>query len=178
MSLRHVILAALSQRPLTGYEITKEFDLALGYFWHATHQQVYRELRSMADDGLVDLESVTQSGKPDRKLYQVTGPGRVELDRWLREPIIGRGSKNLLLVKVYASEDVEVIRRHIDDFRQECAASLETYRNISRRYYDEPIAEMAFWKRRSFLTLRFGIAQREAQLAWADEAEAALLDPN
>ncbi len=44
MSLPHVILTVLSTRDATGYDITKEFSASIGYFWKASHQQVYREL--------------------------------------------------------------------------------------------------------------------------------------
>ena len=42
MSLKHLILAVVGTRPATGYEITKEFDEVAGFYWRATHQQVYR----------------------------------------------------------------------------------------------------------------------------------------
>jgi PadR family transcriptional regulator AphA len=48
MSLPHVILTVLSTREATGYDITKEFSHSIGYFWKASHQQVYRELNKMA----------------------------------------------------------------------------------------------------------------------------------
>ena len=44
MSLRSAILTALMERPSSGKELTRRFDLSFGYFWHATHQQIYREL--------------------------------------------------------------------------------------------------------------------------------------
>ena len=53
MSLPHVILTVLSTRDATGYDITKEFSATIGYFWKASHQQVYRELNKMAQNELV-----------------------------------------------------------------------------------------------------------------------------
>ena len=53
MSLPHVILTVLSTRDATGYDITKEFSASIGYFWKASHQQVYRELNKMAQNNLV-----------------------------------------------------------------------------------------------------------------------------
>lgn len=57
MSLPHVILTVLSTRDATGYDITKEFSASIGYFWKASHQQVYRELNKMADKELVNLQT-------------------------------------------------------------------------------------------------------------------------
>jgi PadR family transcriptional regulator, regulatory protein AphA len=170
MSLKHVILVALASGPFSGYEIVKEFDLVLGNFWQATHQQVYRELGKLADEGLVEFEIKPQTGKPDRKVYRTTPSGRAALEAWLAEPLPPVSVKNLLLVKLYASDDAETVRRHITRFRDECRRTLEIYRHIAERHYPEPVDEMEGWKKRAWLTLRHGIVQREAQLSWADEA--------
>jgi PadR family transcriptional regulator, regulatory protein AphA len=176
MSLKHVILVALSGEPLTGYEITKEFDLVLGNFWHATHQQVYRELKIMTEGGLVEFETKAQAGKPDRKVYRTTKSGQTELESWLAEPLPSSAVKNLLLVKLYACSDHEILQRHIAAFKAECFRALETYRQTAERHYTEQVDQMEPWKQRAWLTLRYGIAQREAQLSWTKEVEVSLFD--
>ena len=72
MSLPHVILTVLSNREATGYDITKEFSHSIGYFWKASHQQVYRELNKMAANDQVTCRLEPQEGKPDRKVYAIT----------------------------------------------------------------------------------------------------------
>ena len=44
MSLAHAVLTSLIEKPSSGYELARRFDKSIGYFWHATHQQIYREL--------------------------------------------------------------------------------------------------------------------------------------
>jgi PadR family transcriptional regulator AphA len=44
MALREVILTVLARGEMTGYEITKDFEVVYVHFWRASHQQVYREL--------------------------------------------------------------------------------------------------------------------------------------
>jgi len=176
MSLKYVILSALSEQSLTGYEITKEFDLVLGNFWHASHQQVYRELGKLADDGLASFEIEVQNGKPDKKLYSVTKAGKEALARWFDEPTPFGATKNALLVKLYACDDRGTVCAHIARFKTSCLAALEDYRSIVQRYYPEPVSEMEDWKKRAYLTLRYGVMQREAQLAWTEEAERIICD--
>lgn len=53
MSLRHAILTALIEEPSSGLALTRRFDRSIGYFWQATHQQVYRELGKLEMEGLV-----------------------------------------------------------------------------------------------------------------------------
>lgn len=47
MSLAHVLLTSLLEKPSTGFELARRFDRSMGFFWNATHQQIYRELNGM-----------------------------------------------------------------------------------------------------------------------------------
>ncbi len=92
MALPHAILVSLSEQSGSGYELARRFDRSIGYFWSATHQQIYRTLRVMEDDGWVQATPVVQQGRPDKKVYTVAEAGRAELARWIAEPLTGRGS--------------------------------------------------------------------------------------
>ncbi len=76
MALPHAILVSLCEQAGSGYELARRFDRSIGYFWAATHQQIYRTLRVMEDDGWVRATTVAQHGRPDKKVYAVAGPGR------------------------------------------------------------------------------------------------------
>ena len=75
MALEHALLVALSERPGSGLELAGRFEKSIGFFWHATHQQIYRVLGRMETDGWLSVETVAQSGRPDRKVYSVSGTG-------------------------------------------------------------------------------------------------------
>ena len=66
MSLPHAILTALLDEDLTGYALAKQFDVSLGFFWQASHQQIYRELKGLHLQGGVNVLEVPQHGKPDK----------------------------------------------------------------------------------------------------------------
>src|SRR3974390_2061661 len=53
VALGDAILACLTERPMTGYELAKTFDSSIGFFWKADHQQIYRELSKLRDRGHV-----------------------------------------------------------------------------------------------------------------------------
>ena len=53
MSLRFAILTSLTEREGSGIELARRFDRSIGYFWPATHQQIYRELDRLASAGLI-----------------------------------------------------------------------------------------------------------------------------
>ncbi|MFD6891663.1 PadR family transcriptional regulator, partial [Streptomyces sp. NPDC059957] len=87
MALEHAILVSLLEQPGSGYELARRFDRSIGYFWTATHQQIYRVLNRMEGDGRLDVREVPQRTRPDKKEYSVTAAGRAALSAWLHEPI-------------------------------------------------------------------------------------------
>src|SRR6516225_7500591 len=100
MALSHAILATLLSRPVSGYKLTKRFNAAIGYFWQATHQQIYRELTSLEEHGYV--ERVLSSSHSTEKLYTLTPQGRVALSEWIRQPAEPGVLREDLLLKVRA----------------------------------------------------------------------------
>ena len=83
VALPHAILVSLCEQSGSGYELAHRFDRSIGYFWRATHQQIYRTLRVMEDDGWLSATLIVQRGRPDKKVYTVSDAGRAELARWI-----------------------------------------------------------------------------------------------
>lgn len=80
MSLRHALMGLLAEQPASGWDLTRRFDDLLGTVWPAGHPQIYRELRKLQDDGLIEMDS---EGPRGRKAYRVTKSGVEEVRRWL-----------------------------------------------------------------------------------------------
>jgi DNA-binding PadR family transcriptional regulator len=87
VSLRHGILGLLCGRELSGYDLTREFDLTLANVWSAKHSQIYPELARLVADGLIEQVG---SGPRGRKVYAATEAGREEVVAWLRKDDPGR----------------------------------------------------------------------------------------
>ena len=84
MSLAHVLLTSLIEKPSNGIELARRFDRSMGFFWNATHQQIYRELNTMLKKGWIStLEDEDSSSRS--KTYQVEALGRHELANWMVE---------------------------------------------------------------------------------------------
>lgn len=64
MALDHAILVSLLERPGSGYELARRFERSIGYFWTATHQQIYRVLKRM--EGAASSTSATFRNKGGR----------------------------------------------------------------------------------------------------------------
>lgn len=177
MALKHVILTLLQQGPRTGYDIVKDFDDVVGFFWSATHQQVYRDLAYLTEAGLVRFTEVIQEHRPDKKVYELTAAGREALLGWIDAPITQPPIRDELLVKLLAGELVgsDGLQKLLGDQRRVREENLEKYRTIEKQHFSEvPIEQMPALHRLAYMTLRRGILGEEAWLAWADELEAVI----
>ncbi|WP_435175168.1 PadR family transcriptional regulator [Actinacidiphila sp. bgisy145] len=138
MSLRHALLGLLDSGPRTGYELARLFDASAHRVWHATHPQVYTELRKMEADGLVTAEEQPRGGPEARavkRAYGLTGAGRDELAAWVgapEEPPALRDS-GLLRTTYLEYTDPEGARRHFRLHRDHYARMGEYWRQEARR---------------------------------------------
>jgi DNA-binding PadR family transcriptional regulator len=171
MALSHAILAVLSDRSCSGYDLAKQFDGSVGFFWNASHQQIYRELGQLETKGWVDLEVIRQDGRPDKKLYSLTATGTTALCDWITQPSGLAPIKDELLIKLFAGHLVPIATIHtlMQAQREKHQANLETYRTIEREYFANP-DELSIAMRFQYLTLRNGIHFETGWLAWCDEA--------
>ncbi|OBK37996.1 PadR family transcriptional regulator [Mycobacterium sp. 1245111.1] len=189
MALPHAILVSLCEQSGSGYELTRRFDRSIGYFWSATHQQIYRTLRTMEADGWVSAKVVPQQGRPDKKVYTVSDSGRAELARWIAAPIGSRGSGSSgsgagragdgavreLAVKLRGAAygDRAALIEQVVALRAERAQLLDTYRGFAKNQFSDP-ASLRGSALHQYLVLRGGIRTEEGTIDWLDEITAAL----
>lgn len=129
MSIKFAILVALSEGPKSGYDVAKHFDRSVGFFWHARHSQIYRELHKLRANGLAVSEEIEQSGKPNRILFTITDAGREALLAWSREPTEPMEIKDDFLVQLYGIENID-----LDGLRANLALRLERHRDRHAQY--------------------------------------------
>jgi DNA-binding PadR family transcriptional regulator len=181
VALPHAILVSLCEQSGSGYELARRFDRSIGYFWAATHQQIYRTLKAMEDDGWVQVTRVVQQGRPDKKVYTISATGRAELARWIAQPLSGRGSSVAdnrtrdIAVKVRGAEygDAGALRAQVAALRAERAELLDTYRGFEKRQFADP-GGLRGSSLHQYLVLRGGIRAEESAIDWLDEVATAL----
>ncbi|MGY3695163.1 DNA-binding PadR family transcriptional regulator [Bradyrhizobium sp. USDA 3240] len=174
MALGDAILACLTERPMTGYELAKTFDASIGFFWKADHQQIYRELSRLRDKGHVQGREVVQSGKPNKLVYTLTAEGRAALKHWAARSSVPPSIKDDLLVRLYALDCVD-----IEPLRTDLMARLEHHRDryeryerlLNKRFPDgaAPPADVG-----KMLSLRLGMRHERMVVEWCEEALDAL----
>ncbi|MFF8554979.1 PadR family transcriptional regulator [Streptomyces sp. NPDC015501] len=178
MALDHAILVSLLERPGSGYELARRFERSIGHFWTATHQQIYRVLGRMVADGLLLVREVEQQGRPDKKEYSVTGPGRAALAAWLHKPIEPESLRHDLAVKIRgaAFDDPAALIHEVERQHRAHRERLAHYLAGERRDFTGPDAPgpPTPGQELQHVVLRGGIAYERMTIAWLDDVLATL----
>src|SRR5690606_29322697 len=138
--VEHALLVALSKNPGSGLELARRFEKSFGFFWHATHQQIYRVLARMVDTGDLTVELVEQAGRPGKKVYRVTPTGEGTLRDWLATPAPMEQFRSDLAVKMRGASYgdraavLDVLRAHLVDHH----VRLEHYLQLEKEYGTDP----------------------------------------
>ena len=172
MSTQHALLISLIEKPSSGYDLARRFDKSIGYFWHATHQQIYRELGRMAELGWIASDEPATAASADgaekkgrKKIYRVLPAGRDELVRWVLSPGLGLDQREEILVKLRADAAIGPLGldREMARLIALHEARLETYREIERKDFSGSLDRR---QQIQYALLQRGIRFQEDWLTW------------
>jgi DNA-binding PadR family transcriptional regulator len=170
MALEHALLVSLSERPASGLDLTRRFDRSIGFFWSATHQQIYRVLARMEADGWVRSEVVPQTGRPDKKVYAVAPAGADELARWLAEPAPAEAFRSEVAVRLRGASygDRSAVLAQVDELIADHRTRLAHYQAMAARDFPEP-DRLTGHELDVYLVLRGGIRLERFWVDWLTE---------
>jgi DNA-binding PadR family transcriptional regulator len=127
MSVRHALLALLSEGPKYGLQLREEFEARTGEIWPLNVGQVYTTLQRLERDGLVESDGTGDEGA--QKGFRITADGERELASWLRTPPdLAAPPRDELVMKVLVAmrmpgtdvhEVVQVHRRYLVELMQQ-----------------------------------------------------------
>ncbi len=169
MSLPHALLTALAERPGSGSELADRFDRSIGYFWQATHQQIYRELGRLEETGWIE-SLPAESGRGRKRAYRILPAGKKELRRWIAEQEDPTPLREALMVRLRAEAVLgpagleDEIRRRIALHQEK----LDLYLQIEARDFSEESDSRA--KRLQHLVLQAGIANERFWVEFSQDA--------
>jgi DNA-binding PadR family transcriptional regulator len=115
VTVRHALLALLSEGPKYGLQLREEFART-SEVWPLTVRQLYATLGRLERDGLVESDG-TESAGPRRE-FRITAGGAGELAAWLRTPPDLASAPGQMAAKVLAARRVpgtdvhEVVQVH------------------------------------------------------------------
>ncbi len=169
MSLRHAMMGFLSFQPMSGYELKKAFDNSVQHFWPADQSQIYRTLKQLRADGLIDMEVIPREDQLDIKQYTITKMGRAELETWLATPQPPADDRDPFLVQLYFAFMISdeqarhVLQTHIDQVDETLAMYASVYESAADQSGEAAPERPRFY---SMLTLEYGLAANTWYRAW------------
>ncbi|GAA2297640.1 helix-turn-helix transcriptional regulator [Actinomadura luteofluorescens] len=169
MSIRHGLLALLSQGPRYGYQLRAEFESSTGATWPLNIGQVYSTLSRLERDELVTRVGADDEG---RFVYRITPAGEEDVRRWFATPIArsDRPRDELTIKLAMAVTTPGVDAAHVVQTQR--TATLRTLQDLTRLKADAPAVPAGQGDRAWRLVLESMIFQAEAEVRWLDHCEA------
>ena len=167
MSVRHALLALLSEGPKYGLQLRHEFEERTGEVWPLNVGQVYTTLQRLERDGLIQSEGEDEAGS--QKSFRLTTSGTTELDTWLRTPPdLSSPPRDELVIKVLVASRVpgvnvnDVIQAH----RRRVVELMQEWTRVKR---DAGTAEVSL-----ALVVDAELFRLDSVIRWLDTAEGRL----
>jgi DNA-binding PadR family transcriptional regulator len=170
MALEHALLVSLREQPAAGLELARRFDRSIGFFWSATHQQIYKVLRRMEDAGWVTSAPVGQDGRREKTVYTVTAAGERALAQWIASSTPREAFRSELAVKLRGASYgdrralLDDLRRRLDDHR----TRLAHFESLAERDYPSPDG-LEGQALDQYLVLRGGVLMERFWITWLTE---------
>lgn len=166
-TLQYAILGLLNRHDMTGYDLAKEFQTSLSEFWSAKHSQIYPELKSLAENCLVEFKTEITGNVLEKKLYSITDAGRKELIKWggsyfQRKPFPKDEFKLQLFFSdcILAEQRILLLKNQLDQ-HQERLSHLN--HNLTKFDTIPPVEETEF---SDYLVLLGAISREEGACSW------------
>ncbi len=175
MSLQHAILGLLTYEPRTGYDLKAFFENSINFMWTASLSQIYRELSKLEGQGYLTSIVEPQTGRPDKKYYQVTEEGEQAFRDWLVKfpGSLSTAVRDEFSVRIFfgsrltREETIFQLRRFIKEKQEEMASLHHVIRVIE--HYSHHISapeEEFYWK----LIHKRGVMTCTALIEWAEDS--------
>ena len=163
----YAVLGLLSVRTWTTYELAKQVQRSLKWFWPRAERKLYDEPKSLVADGLAAARK-EYTGQRASTVYEITDAGHEALRAWLSEPSAPRATEFEAMLKLFFADagSLEQAAAIVDDIE---ASTTERLRELADLAEHGARGDVPFPERRhiSAITLRLQVGQEAAVLDWA-----------
>lgn len=167
--MRLPLLALLAKEPAHGYELKGQLERILGDAYPSPNiGQVYLTLQRLEKAGLVRGEDVVQSGRPNKRIYELTPAGHAEVDAWLAEPSEGPRVRDDFFMKLALGPQAGVTDRLelINRQRRHYLAQMRALSRLNAAGDDNRIAS---------LLIEGAMLHVQADLDWLERCQTELM---
>jgi len=172
-TLKYAILGLINRRPLTGYDITKEFNSGLVDFWYAKHSQIYPELKKLTDENLISYETIIQGEKLEKKLYTITENGNKCLQKWLeKDDPLEPTPKDIFRLKAYFCDemDSDTLLRQFQSALNKHSERLEYLKNCMEELLKKKdVSKVSSPQFGDYIVLNGAIMREKTYIDWLED---------
>jgi len=164
----YALLGLLNIRPWTTYELAKQVQRSLGWFWPRAERKLYEEPKRLVEHGLATA-TPEATGKRPRTLYAITPEGRKALKRWLDETPAAPMLEFEAMVKVFFADGgtLAQLETTIDRIERDATGRRDELRGMIAERSNEVAYEFAGRWPINALAMRFQLDHNEQQIRWA-----------
>lgn len=158
------VLGLLIGGERSGYDLLREAERSVGFFWTPAKTQLYAVLRKLVENGFATARLVRQTERPDKTLYRITAAGQERLRAGL-EQVGSAVNKNPLELRIFFGDQrpLDAVVADLEGVRDRSRAHLAELEAIERTFdHDKYLFP--------YLTLLRGKANAAADAAWAEQA--------
>ena len=168
MSIRHALLALLSEGPKYGLQLRQEFESRTGEVWPLNVGQVYTTLQRLERDGLIESDDDVDDEGP-QKGFHITQEGAEELAQWLRTPPdFSSPPRDELVIKVLVALELPGVDVH-DVVQVHRRYLVELMQQWTRLKEDESLLDLSF-----ALVVDAELFRLDSLIRWLDTADGRL----
>lgn len=167
MSIRHSLLALLSEGPKYGFQLRQEFEASTGDVWPLNVGQVYTTLDRLERDGLAESDDLDSDER--QRNFRITSKGDDELARWLRTPPdLAQPPRDELVIKVLVASRLSEVNVY-DVIQVHRRYLVQLMQQWTRLKEDEAHFDLAF-----ALAVDAELFRLDAVVRWLDAADGRL----
>jgi DNA-binding PadR family transcriptional regulator len=165
MSVRHALLALLSEGPKYGLQLRQEFEARTGEVWPLNVGQVYTTLQRLERDGFVESDA---DGEGRQRCFRITSVGGDELRAWLRAPQDAAPPRDELVIKVLVAWQVPgvEVRDVIQLHRRHLVETMQSYTRLKADAHEDDMGLA--------LVVDAELFRLEGVVRWLDAADSRL----
>ncbi|WP_310830231.1 PadR family transcriptional regulator [Paenibacillus pedocola] len=166
----YVILGLLNEENLSGYEIKKIVDDRLSFFWNESFGQIYPELKRLTSEGLIAVCSAERPVHSKQSIkYEITEPGRLELQEWLKSPVEKELIRFEILLKLFFSNanSSATVLEHVKEFQTSHLRQQQLFQQFEAQLKQN--MDVHSNHRQILMVLSFGQKMWEAYASWSKE---------
>ncbi len=181
-TLKYAILGLIHREPMTGYDITREFNNNnLANFWYAKHSQVYPELAKLTEEGLLTSEIVIQGEKLEKKLYTITPKGIEEFQEWLmHDDPLPPTPKDIFRLRLYFSDSMskEQFTAHVHKDLTKHVTKQQYLNDVMQSNYSQEIPAFGSREFGDYIVLEGAILREASYIQWLENCLARIEENN